>query len=93
MRMALLGIALLMSTSANAQYRNYEVQPDGTGGYYGTYGNQNFEVRPDPGSAGNVNGRRPGIIRQRVIRAPRPRNTRNNRTCVVDTNSGNAICN
>ena len=92
MRMALLGIALLISTSAHAQYRNYEVQPDGTGGYYGTYGNQNFEVRPDPGSAGSISGRRPGIIRQRVIRAPRPRDTRS-KNCVVDNNSGNAICN
>ena len=28
------------------QFRNTEIQPDGTGGYYGTYGNENFEVTP-----------------------------------------------
>jgi hypothetical protein len=90
MRIAIIGLILLSSTAAEAQYRNYEVQPDGTGGYYGTYGNRNFEVRPDAGAAGNIYGRRPGVIQQRGIRAPR-RNGAYRGNCVVDAN-GNAIC-
>lgn len=90
MRIALIGIVLLISTSAQAQYRNYEVQPDGTGGYYGTYGNRNFEVTPEPGVGGNINGRRPGVIRQRAVRTSKGRNSAG-RNCVLDRYN-NAIC-
>lgn len=91
MRIALIAIVLLISTSAQAQYKNYEVQPDGTGGYSGTYGNRNFEVTPEPRVGGNINGRRPGIIRQRAVRTSKGHNSAG-RFCVVDR-YGNTICN
>jgi hypothetical protein len=73
------------------QFRNTEVQPDGTGGYYGTYGNQNFEVRPEGGGvSGHIGGRRPGVIEERPSRRPGSVGA-THRNCVVDGN-GNAIC-
>ena len=90
MRYAIMALILLTSSSAYAQYRNYEVQPNGTGGYSGQYGNQNFEVTPEPGSTGVIYGRRPGAFQRRIIRAPRRPNAAT-QNCVVDSN-GNAIC-
>lgn len=29
------------------QYRNLDIGPNGSGGYYGTYGRQNFEIQPN----------------------------------------------
>jgi hypothetical protein len=72
------------------QYRNFEVQPDGTGGYYGTYGNQNFEVRPGAGQSGHLGGRRPNVIEERRSRRPGSVGA-TQRNCVVDGN-GMAIC-
>lgn len=73
------------------QFRNTEIQPDGTGGYHGTYGNENFEVRPQgDGVSGHIGGRRPGVIEERPSRRPGSVGT-TQRNCVVDGN-GNAIC-
>jgi hypothetical protein len=91
MRIVLAAFIGLAACSASAQqYRNFEVQADGTGGYYGTYGNQNFEVRPQSGLSGHVGGRRPNVIDER--RSQRPGSVgATQRSCVVDGN-GNAIC-
>ena len=88
MKTILAVIATLMATPTQAQqYRNYEVRPDGAGGYYGTDGNRNFQVSPPNGG--------------RIVRTPngsqkqydrRPGDVRSNRNnCVVDGN-GNAFC-
>lgn len=88
MKAVIVILLTLAATAAQAQqYRNYEVQPDGTGGYYGTYGNRNFEVNPQNG--GRV-VRRPGAIHERSYR--RPGDVRANpNNCVVD-GSGTAVC-
>ena len=49
MKSAMLALILtIYPLAANAQqYRNLEIQPDGSGGYTGTYGGQNFQIAPD----------------------------------------------
>ena len=82
-------VSMALQVSAQ-QYRNYEVQPDGRGGYYGTYGNRNFEIDPRRGGSGHIGGRRPGVIQERPSRTPGNVGA-TQRSCVVDGN-GNAIC-
>jgi hypothetical protein len=84
-------IASLAASPAMAQqYRNLEVQPDGTGGYYGTYGNKNFEMNSQNGMSGQIGGRRPGVVEERPSRRPGSVGA-TQRNCVVDGN-GNAFC-
>ena len=91
MKTVLLAFLLLATGAAAQQYQNYEVQPDGMGGYTGTYGNRNFEVTPTPdGWSGQVGGRRPGVIQERPSWRPGSIGA-TQRNCVVDGN-GNAIC-
>ncbi|MBO9135157.1 hypothetical protein J5289_21370 [Rhizobium sp. B230/85] len=88
MKIAILVISLSLRASAalGQQYRNYEVQPDGMGGYTGTDGNRNFEVTPQNG--GRI-VRHPNTQRERSVR--RPGDMRSQPNCVVD-GYGNAIC-
>lgn len=86
-----ISIALLTEQVAHAQqYRNFEIQPDGTGGYHGTYGNQNFEVRPGVGQSGHIGGRRSNVIEERRSRRSGSVGA-TQRSCVVDGN-GIASC-
>ncbi|MFB9950286.1 hypothetical protein ACFFP0_15615 [Rhizobium puerariae] len=91
MKPILLALAFLAASEADAQqYRNYEVQPNGTRGYYGTYGNRNFEIDPRNGGSGQTGGRRPGVIRERPARTPGNVGA-TQRRCHVGGN-GTAIC-
>jgi len=73
-------VFLMVSSAAYAQqYRNFEIQPNGTGGYMGTYGNRNFDIDNQNGVAGHTGGRRPGVIQKRPTRdngvvSPKQRN-------------------
>ncbi len=82
------GALLLAASTADAQYRNLEVERGITGGYSGTFGNQNFEI--GPGDSSQFGGRRPGVIEGR---APRTKGNvgATQRRCFVDGN-GNAAC-
>lgn len=91
MKIVLCVLAVFSASPALAQqYRNLEIQPNGTGGYMGTYGNRNFDIDTQNGVQGHVGGRRPGVITERPSqRRGSVGATQNN--CVVDGN-GNAIC-
>lgn len=81
---------LLAASPVAAQYRNYEAQPNGYGGYTGTYGNQNFDTGIGYGDSTQVGGRRPGVVTER--RSLRRGNVgATQRNCVVDANR-NAYC-
>lgn len=89
-RSVVIAFVLLSTTSADAQYRNYEAQPNGYGGYTGTYGNRNFDTGTGSGDGAQVGGRRPGVIKERgSVRRGSVGATQRN--CVVDAN-GNAFC-
>jgi hypothetical protein len=56
---------------AQAQYRNYEVTPNQSGGAHGTYGNENFEIDRSTGDvSGHIGGRRPGTLSERPSQTP-----------------------
>lgn len=84
-------VLLLFSEPSNAQYRNLEVGPNGTGGLMGTYGAQNFDIDTQSGEVqGHIGGTRPNL------RQERPSRTRGNvgatqRRCYVDGN-GVSFC-
>lgn len=84
-------LAAMMIGPASAQYRNYESQPNATGGYTGTIGNQNFDVDIGNGEvSGQVGGQRPGTITQRKSATPGNIGA-TQRRCYVD-GYGNAYC-
>ena len=91
----LLGAAAIlvaaMAGHASAQYRNFESEPNATGGYTGTFGNQNFDVDLGKGEvSGHLGGQRPGVVMQR--RSGTPGNIgATQRRCYVD-GYGNAYC-
>jgi hypothetical protein len=91
MRTAIVLIAMLFAIDAyGQQYQNLEIQPNGTGGYSGTYGRRNFEVYPQNGASTGQIGRRPGAMREQPSnRRGSVGGTRGN--CVVDSN-GRAFC-
>jgi len=90
MKAVIIAIMLFSASSVSAQYRNYEVQPNGTGGYRGTYGNQNFDTGIQNDDAGHIGGRRPGVVTERrSMRRGSIGATQKN--CVVDGN-GFAFC-
>ncbi|WHA43961.1 hypothetical protein [Agrobacterium larrymoorei] len=96
MKEAVLAIVLIVFPSVvdAQQYRNLEVQPDGTGGYSGTYGGQNFqtyqndgtEVPPPRGSS-----RRPSAASPKVV-IPNSGVTGDTLKRCYMTGNGNAIC-
>ncbi len=81
MKIAILAMILSVaaSTAFAQQYRNFEIQPDGMGGYAGKDGNRNFEVTPQNG--GRII-RHPNSPRERSAR--RPGDIRSQPDCVVD---------
>lgn len=91
----LLGAAAVLFAAmvgqASAQYKNFESEPNATGGYTGTYGNQNFDVDVDNGEvSGHIGGQRPGVVTQR--KSARPGHIgATQRRCYVD-GYGNAYC-
>ncbi len=88
----LLPLLLLLSASPSLaqQYRNYEVQPNGYGGYTGTYGNRNFDIGTRDDNQGHIGGRRPNVLTERPsTRRGSVGATQGN--CLVDGN-GNAFC-
>lgn len=74
------------------QVRNLEVQPDGTGGYIGTYGNQNFQVPPNNGPSVKPNVSRRHVGPPPVVIVPNGSvNGDTHKRCYVDGN-GQASC-
>ncbi|MCK8779048.1 hypothetical protein M0654_03520 [Rhizobium sp. NTR19] len=89
--MPLVAILLAASPASAQQHRNYEVAPNGSGGYTGTYGNENFDIDTQYGGvSGQIGGRRPGVIQERPSRKAGSIGA-TQRNCVVDGN-GNALC-
>lgn len=80
-----------MAADTSAQYRNFESEPNTTGGYTGTLGKQNFDVDISNGEvSGHIGGQRPGVVTQR--KSARPGHIgATQRRCYVDGN-GNAYC-
>lgn len=85
--------ALLVTYGAEAQqHNNLEIQPDGRGGYTGTYGGRNFQTEPDysrPPTARN-DGRRANRA-PTVIIPPAGVDGKTQRRCYAGGN-GEIIC-
>jgi hypothetical protein len=87
---AIIVLLAALPAAADQPYRNLEVQPNGTGGYTGTYGNENFDVDTKGGVSGHVGGRRPQVVQERKSRS-KGNVGATQRNCVVDSN-GVAFC-
>lgn len=86
-------LAGLPISAQGQQVRNLDVEPDGTSGYMGTYGNQNFQVPPNNGASITRDGSRRRVTPPPVIVVPNGSVDGNtHKRCYVDGN-GQASCN
>lgn len=82
----------LASNAAAQQYQNLEAEPNGMGGYSGSYGRENFETTPNLNRWGERSSeRRIQGVHPEIILPNRGMTGNTQRRCYA-TGNGNTIC-